>query len=103
MVPGLRDALRSLLGSEPAPDETWRLADSEVVAGLAAVGRSAEVALVREGVERGLPGESAWSPHDWMTRVEGGVRAGSGGGSRGAGAAGGAGQGLREGSRWRRS
>src|SRR5699024_5523665 len=23
------------------------------------------------GVERGLPGESAWSPHDWMTRVEG--------------------------------
>jgi len=46
MVPGLRDALRSLVGSAPARDETWRLA---AVGRLRQLIETAEVALVREG------------------------------------------------------
>ncbi|MGO1165381.1 MAG: DUF222 domain-containing protein [Janibacter sp.] len=93
MVPGLRDALRSLtLGATPTPasdavgptDVTtgsegglWRQSDAELTEALAVIGQVrllvevAEVAVVREGLERGLPGETAWSPHDWVTRAEG--------------------------------
>lgn len=93
MVPGLRDALRSLtLGATPdtASDAVgptdmttgsegglWRQSDAELAEALAVIGQVrqlvevAEVAVVREGLERGLPGETAWSPHDWVTRAEG--------------------------------
>lgn len=92
MVPALRDALRSLaLGAAPesAGDaETtgagtggegglWRQSDAELTEALAVIGQVrqlveiAEVAVVREGLERGLPGETAWSAHDWVTRAEG--------------------------------
>ncbi|NYF98128.1 HNH endonuclease signature motif containing protein [Janibacter cremeus] len=99
MVPGLRDALRSLSfgaaapaltaavgagalgvdasGGEAADAGLWRLQDREVTDALAVVGQIrqllevAEVDLVREGLARGLPAESAWSAHDWVTRAEG--------------------------------
>lgn len=77
IAPGLRDALRALTIGAPDEGETWRLGDGEIAGALAVVGQvrqlveQAEVALVREGVGRGLPCESSWSAHDWVTRVEG--------------------------------
>ncbi|WP_277453554.1 HNH endonuclease signature motif containing protein [Janibacter sp. DB-40] len=76
-APGLRDALRSLLQGAGGGGELWRLGDAEVADALAVVGQAralleiAEVDLVREGLQRGLPGESSWSPADWVTRSEG--------------------------------
>lgn len=75
-APGLRDALRSLIQSADDGD-LWRLADGEITDSLADLAQVrsllevAEVGLVREGLERGLPSESAWSAHDWVTRAEG--------------------------------
>lgn len=96
MVPGLRDALRSLTrgtavdtvsdaAADPGPmglitgseGGLWRQSDADLSEALAVIGQVrqlveiAEVAVVREGLQRGLPGESAWSPHDWVTRAEG--------------------------------
>lgn len=77
LAPGLRDALRSLTVGALGEGDLWRLGDGEVTDALAVVGQarqlleSAEVALVREGVGRGLPQESSWSVHDWVGTVEG--------------------------------
>ncbi|WP_165399594.1 HNH endonuclease signature motif containing protein [Janibacter limosus] len=55
----------------------WQAPDSDVGEALALVGRlrqltqAAEVALTREGISRGLPGESSWSPVDWVGVCEG--------------------------------
>ncbi len=55
----------------------WRRGDAELVDALAVVGQVrqllevAEVALVRESLQRGLPSESSWSVHDWVTRAQG--------------------------------
>ncbi len=74
---GLRDGLRSMILAAGADEELWRLADVEVGDALADLGQlrqmldAAEVALVREGLTRGLPQESSWSAHDWVTRAEG--------------------------------
>ncbi|WEV77262.1 DUF222 domain-containing protein [Janibacter cremeus] len=76
-APGLRDALRSLTQSAGGGGELWRLGDAEVTEALAVIGQAralleiAEVDLVREGLARGLPAESTWSPTDWVTRAEG--------------------------------
>lgn len=75
---GLLDGVLSAARALEDTGESWRLADREVEAALAAVGRArqllevAEVTLVREGVGRGLPAESSWSPVDWVARCEGG-------------------------------
>lgn len=75
LVPGLRDALRTLFGSDL--DSAWQTSDREVAEGLSVIGQArqllevAEVALVREGISRGLPSESAWGAHDWVGVVEG--------------------------------
>ena len=74
VLPVLRDALEGLSSADP---QTWRLADEQVAAGLSTVGQVralldvAEVALVREGVERGLPAEAGRTPHDWVSCLEG--------------------------------
>lgn len=77
VLPHLRDALRSLIGASGERGSTWRLGEHEVTDGLALVGQMrqlmdlAEVALVGEGLERGLPAQDSWSAHDWVTRAEG--------------------------------
>lgn len=77
VAPGLRDALRALMLGAAGEEGLWRLGDAEVTDALGVIGQArallevAEVALVREGLERGLPSESAWSAHDWVTRAEG--------------------------------
>ena len=93
VVPAMRDALRSLTAGVPpmaASDSAevagvatggegglWRHSDAELTETLAVIGQMrqlveiAEVAVVREGLERGLPGETGWSAHDWVTRAEG--------------------------------
>lgn len=77
VAPGLRDALRSLMLGAAGEDGLWRLGDAEITDALGVIGQArallevAEVGLVREGLERGLPSESAWSAHDWVTRAEG--------------------------------
>lgn len=77
MAPALRDALRALMQGAVGEDHVWRLGDAEVTDALAVVGQVrqllevAEVNLVREGLQRGLPAEASWSPHDWVTRAEG--------------------------------
>ena len=76
-APGVREALRSLLESAGGRDRLWQLADDEVTEALSDVARVrqlldiAEVALVREGLGRGLPGETAWTERDWVSRAEG--------------------------------
>lgn len=76
IVPGLRDALRSMIGARGDGERAWQLGAAEVEEGLAAVGELrqlldvAEVTLVREGVSRGLPKDASWSDHDWVTRAE---------------------------------
>lgn len=75
VVPGLRDVLRSLVTTDT--ESVWQLGDEEVAEGLAGIGRArqlleaVEVSLIREGVQRGLPSESGWSAHDWVSAVEG--------------------------------
>lgn len=74
LMPHLRDAVRSLIGATHDADTTWQLGEGEIVDALALMGEMrqlidvAEVAMVREGLERGLPAQEAWSPHDWVTR-----------------------------------
>ncbi len=74
---GLRDALRSLIRAAAGEEDFWQLGDTEVSDALGDIGRLrqlldvAEVGLVREGLTRGLPEESAWTVHDWVTRAEG--------------------------------
>ncbi|WP_068254668.1 HNH endonuclease signature motif containing protein [Janibacter corallicola] len=76
VLPGLRDALRCMVFGGSGED-AWRLADDEVELGLSTIGALrqladvAEVALVREGVQRGIPAEQSWSPQDWVNRCEG--------------------------------
>lgn len=59
------------------PREVWRLGGRELSSALAtlSVARHAldvlEVALVREGIGRGLDRDAGYSTHDWMTRAEG--------------------------------
>lgn len=75
VLPGLRVALRGLLMSDS--DSVWQCPDSDVAEALALVGQlrqltqGAEVAVAREGISRGLPGESSWSPVDWVGVCEG--------------------------------
>ena len=76
VLPGLRDALRCMIFGGGGED-AWRLADDEVELGLSTIGALrqladvAEVALVREGVQRGIPADQSWSPQDWVSRCEG--------------------------------
>lgn len=76
VMPGLRDALRSMIGATADAESMWRLGEDELTEGLAAIGQLrqlmdvAEVALVREGLTRGLPAQDSWSPHDWLSRAE---------------------------------
>ena len=76
VMPGLRDATRALLGAVDDAGRSWRLGEDEVAEGLATVGQLralldvAEVALVGEGVTRGLPAQGSWSVHDWVSRAE---------------------------------
>lgn len=76
ILPGLRDALQSMLGVAEERGTAWQLGADEVTDSLATVGELrhlldvAEVALVREGVGRGLPKEDSWSDHDWVTRSQ---------------------------------
>lgn len=75
VLPGMSDALRALMTTDPL--SAWQLPDSEVVAALGVLGRVrqllevAEVALVREGLTRGLPTTQSWSDHDWVGACEG--------------------------------
>ena len=75
VLPGLRDALRSLISSDT--DSVWQLPDGQVTEALAVIGQArqllevSEVAVVREGVARGLPTQSSWSPTDWVGVHEG--------------------------------
>ena len=77
VAPGLREALRSLMLGAAGEGELWRLGDAEITDALGVIGQVralleiAEVDVVREGLQRGLPSESAWSAHDWVTRAEG--------------------------------
>ncbi len=74
---GLRDALRSLTVGALGLGELWRLGEDEVAEALSVVGQVrrvlevAEVALVGEGLTRGLPGQGSWSVHDWVAAAEG--------------------------------
>lgn len=76
VMPDLRDAVRSLIGATDDADSVWRLGEDEIAEGLSAVGQLrqlldlAEVTLVREGLERGLPAQDSWSAHDWVSRAE---------------------------------
>lgn len=75
VLPGVRDAVRTLLMVDEGT--TWQLPDGDVSEGLAFLGQArqllevAEVALVREGIRRGLPAEHSWSPTDWVAAAEG--------------------------------
>ncbi|WP_211596778.1 HNH endonuclease signature motif containing protein [Janibacter terrae] len=75
LVTGLRDAVRALLYTDEST--AWQAADGQIADALSAIGQarqlleSAEVALVAEGICRGLPGESSWSAHDWVGVSEG--------------------------------
>lgn len=76
VLPGLRDALRCVMGVAEDVESLWRLGEGEVAEGLALVGQLrqlmdvAEVGLVREGLQRGLPAQESWSAHDWVSRAE---------------------------------
>ena len=75
LVPGLRDALRSLETS--GPQSLWQAPEEDLTEGLAVIGRArallevAEVALVREGISRGVPTQQSWSDADWVGVSEG--------------------------------
>lgn len=70
----LRAAVTALERSAAEP--TWRLSDAEVAEALALVGRlragsdRAEVEVVAEALDRGLPGRDGWGTVDWLLRVE---------------------------------
>ena len=75
LLPGLRDALRAVVSADMRT--VWQVPDADVSDALAVIGQarqlleSAEVALVREGVTRGLPAQSSWSVHDWVSVSQG--------------------------------
>lgn len=75
LVPGLRDALRSLMTS--GSQGLWQAPDADLAVGLAAIGRAralleaAELAIVREGISRGVPTQESWSDADWVAVSEG--------------------------------
>lgn len=75
VLPGLRDSLRALETADVGT--VWQASDGDVGEALAVVGRArqlleaAEVALVGEGITRGLPAQEAWSVHDWIGVSEG--------------------------------
>lgn len=79
---GVLAAVSAAVESLAAGDASrcWQLFDGDVTGALGLVGtarqllEAVEVALVREGVTRGLPDEAGRSPHDWVTLSEG-VRA----------------------------
>lgn len=76
VMPDLRDAVRSLIGATGDADSVWRLGEDEIAEGLSAVGQLrqlldlAEVTMVREGLERGLPAQDSWSARDWVSTSE---------------------------------
>ncbi|MFX4288353.1 DUF222 domain-containing protein [Janibacter sp. G349] len=74
---GLRDSVRALTIAALEVPDLWRAPDGELADGLAAIGRAravleaAEVALVREGISRGVPQRESWSDADWVGVSEG--------------------------------
>ncbi len=76
IMPHLRDAARSLVGASDERETSWQLGEDEIAEGLALLGQLrqlmdvAEVALVGEGLERGLPAQESWSANDWVTRAK---------------------------------
>lgn len=72
---GLRDSLRALATTDT--ETVWQAPDGDVSEALAVVGQArqlleaAEVALVREGITRGLPTQESWSVRDWVGVSEG--------------------------------
>ena len=77
LVSGLRDSVRALTMAALETPRLWQAPDEELAEGLAAIGRAravleaAEVALVREGISRGVPGRESWSEADWVGVSEG--------------------------------
>ena len=77
LVSGLRDSVRALTIAALEVPDLWRAPDGELADGLAAIGRAravleaAEVALVREGISRGVPQRESWSDADWVGVSEG--------------------------------
>ncbi|QOK22751.1 DUF222 domain-containing protein [Janibacter indicus] len=77
LVSGLRDSVRAMTMASLEAPRLWQAPDEELAEGLAAIGRAravleaAEVALVREGISRGVPGQESWSEADWVGVSEG--------------------------------
>ena len=71
----IRDRALTIAALE-MPD-LWQAPEEELADGLAAIGRAravleaAEVALVREGIARGVPQRESWSDTDWVAVSEG--------------------------------
>ena len=77
LVSGLRDSVRALTIAALEMPDLWQATEEELAEGLAAIGRAravleaAEVALVREGIGRGVPQGQSWSDTDWVAVSEG--------------------------------
>lgn len=77
LVSGLRDSVRALTIAALEVPDLWQAPEEELADGLAAIGRAravleaAEVALVREGISRGVPQRQSWSDADWVGVSEG--------------------------------
>ena len=77
LVSGLRDSVRALTIAALEMPDLWQAPEEELADGLAAIGRAravleaAEVALVREGIARGVPQRESWSDTDWVAVSEG--------------------------------
>ena len=77
LVSGLRDSVRALTIAALEMPDLWQAPEEELADGLAAIGRAravleaAEVALVREGIGRGVPQGQSWSDTDWVAVSEG--------------------------------
>lgn len=77
LVSGLRDSVRTLTIAALEMPDLWQATEEELAEGLAAIGRAravleaAEVALVREGIGRGVPQGQSWSDTDWVAVSEG--------------------------------
>ena len=77
LVSGLRDSVRTLTIAALEMPDLWQATEEELAEGLAAIGRAravleaAEVALVREGIARGVPQGQSWSDTDWVAVSEG--------------------------------
>ncbi|MGO4243967.1 DUF222 domain-containing protein, partial [Janibacter sp. RAF20_2_2] len=77
LVSGLRDSVRALTIAALEMPDLWQAPEEELAEGLAAIGRAravleaAEVALVREGIARGVPERESWSETDWVGVSEG--------------------------------